>query len=297
MTLNNLIENVRNQIKLDIPWISLILVNLITFVLAIIQKWDIGTIFYIYLFQTIILWFFTILKLLFKKNINFIGAVDNTGKLIPVESEDVAKFQVIIQQISWILFYGFYFLVFWLLFKAPIFSLGTITVIILFFINHLISFIYYLKKDTNKEQLAQTLTKITGYRFVVIHTTIWLTGLFSHFISKTEFSFNLIALIILCILKTPVDIYFHNKEHQTIEDIYKEKKEIVNKIKKNEEIVKSIKERVISPEEKKRNIILTIFLFVFFILPLFFGIIGILIWFIYFLIYLKLIIKPITGVK
>jgi len=289
----NLIDNVKYQFKTDITWISLILVNIITLALAIIQRWDVGTIFYIYLFQTIILWFFTILKLLFKKNISFIGAIDNTGQLISIESKSVAKFQVIIQQITWIFFYGFYFLCFWLLFKPPIFSFGIITVIILFFINHLISFIYYLKKEANKEQLAQTLTKITGYRFVVIHMTIWLTGLFTHFISKTDFSFNLIALIVLFILKTPVDIYFHNKEHETTEDIQKEKNETINKIKQNDAIVKSIKERVISPEEKRRNVILTIFLFVFFIFPIFLGIIGLLIWFIYFLIYLAIMIKPI----
>jgi hypothetical protein len=196
-------------------------------------------------------------------------------------------------QLLWILFFATYFLFIYLLFNPPIFSGWVIVSLILFFINHLISFIYYLKKDKNKEELAKNLIKITSYRIAVIHMTIWLTALFSHFISKTKFSFNLMALIILFILKTPVDIYFHNKEHQTIDDIQKEKNETINKIKQNKAIVKSIKERVISPEENRKYIILTVILFVLFILPALFGIIGTILWTIYFVVYLFLMIKPI----
>lgn len=285
MNLYKLIENVKYQFKSDISWISLILVNIITLTLAIIQKWNVGTIFYIYLWQTIFLWFFVLLKLLFKKNISFIGAVDNTGQLIPIESESLSKFQVIISQFSWILFFGVYFLFIYLLFNPPIFNFWINITIISFFINHLISFIYYLKKNEEKEELAKNLIKITGYRIIVIHMTIWLTGLFLYSSSNTKFSFNLMALIVLFIFKTPVDIYFHNKEHETMQEIQEEKNRIINKIEENEKIIKSIKEdnQLISPEENKRNLtIIIIFIASFFILPLFFGKIGVLIWLIMF---------------
>jgi len=287
----NLVESFR--LKWDVSLFSIIVTNIVVIILAIVQKWDVGTVFYIYLWQTIFLWFFTLLKLLFKKNISFIGAVNSEGQFIPIESEGLAKFQVIVGQLTWVLFFGAYFLFIYLLFNPPILSIWMIIVLILFFINHLISFIYYFKKDENKEELAKDLIKITGYRIIVIHMTIWLSGLFLHFISKTGLSFNLVALILLLILKTPVDIYFHNKEHETVEDIQKEKKEITNKIEESDAIVKAIKEIKISPQENRKHIILTIILFVFFIFPLFFGIIGTIIWVIYFVIYLSLMIKPI----
>ena len=230
MNLYKLIENVKYQFKSDITWISLILVNIITLTLAIIQKWNVGTIFYIYLWQTIFLWFFVLLKLLFKRNISFIGSVDNTGQLIPIKSESLAKFQVVIGQLTWILFFGAYFLFIYILFNPPIFNFWINITIIFFFINHLISFIYYLKKDEEKEELAKDLIKITGYRIIVIHMTIWLTGLFLHSSSNTKFSFNLMALIVLFIFKTPVDIYFHNKEHETTQEIQEEKNKIINNL-------------------------------------------------------------------
>lgn len=208
------------KIKMSISLFSLIVTNLFVIVLAIVQKWDFLTIFYVYFFQTIILWFFSVLKLFFKKNLIFISPLDDYGRIRSRSSEIFEKFRIIgmyvKQQITWFIVFAFYLFFIGKVFKPPIFDFGTITGICLFFINHLFSFIYYLKKDNaeKKEQLAQDLVKIIAYRFLVIHAIIWLIGFILKFIVKNDFSFNLVALIILFVLKTLVDVYFHDEEHK-----------------------------------------------------------------------------------
>lgn len=208
------------KIKMSISLFSLIVTNLIVLVLAIVQKWNFLTIFYVYFFQTIILWFFSVLKLLFKKNLIFVSPLDDYGRIRSETSEKLERFQIIRshikQQLTWFFVFAFFLFFIGELFKPPVFDHGMITGICLFFINHLFSFIYYLKKDNEekKEQSAKDLTRILAYRFLVILATIWLIGFILKFIVKNDFSFNLVALIILFLLKTSVDVYFHDKEHK-----------------------------------------------------------------------------------
>lgn len=60
--------NLKDSFKLDISTLSLIFVNILTLILAIVQKWEIPTIFYIYLFQTIVILFFIFIKITLKKS-------------------------------------------------------------------------------------------------------------------------------------------------------------------------------------------------------------------------------------
>jgi len=196
--------NLKDSFKLDISTLSLIFVNILTLILAIVQKWEIPTIFYIYLFQTIVILFFIFIKITLKKKHSL--------------GETWTFFLMLIV-----------FIIFYSSFLFFIFGIPTLNYFVflnagLFFINHLFSFIYNFKKDSKKGELAKVLIKKTTYRLLVMHSAI----VFSFFLVLTfQKSIGFIlSIIVFFIIKMPADVYFHNKEHQT--------GEINKKIKKGE---------------------------------------------------------------
>lgn len=187
--------NLKDSFKLDPSAISLIFVNILTLILAIAQNWDIATIFYIYLFQTIVILFFIFIKITIKKMFCF--------------GETWTFFLVLI---VFIIFYSSFL---FFIFGIPTFNFFIFLNAGLFFINHLFSFIYNFKKDSKKKELAKVLIKKITYRLLVIHSTI----VFSFFLVltfKKSVAF-ILSIIVFFIIKIPADVYFHNKEHQSYE--------------------------------------------------------------------------------
>jgi hypothetical protein len=281
MSLDTLIKDVIKHFKLDLSVISLILVNVITLILAIIQKWDLKTIFYIYYFQTIIFSIFITIKLIFLKKELFVGLTDNNNKIMPPTKE--TKTNIIFGFIGgYFVVFLMYFLFLYTLLGGIKLSFWIITSIFLFFINHLFSVIYNFKKDKEKNEIAPTLIKNVSYRIFVIHFTIWFLGFFGGLIQKKQ-SLNLITIIILFTLRILVEINMHNREHMTNKDINKENQEYLKKIKKivkeeseyiypKTETVVSSKSGVWDSISKILNIIIyAILCFVFFMV---FGIVG-----------------------
>lgn len=260
MALDKLIKDIIKHFKLDLTVISLIFVNIVTLIFAILKKWDIKTIFYIYFYQTIIIWFFTIFKLIFKNNKKHIFKKDNKDKLNNnLKIEKIKTFLSLIFGLPalfilvffilktkltqgivflfvfcYLLYFIFYlsenkkedllgliicypvifasiFFIFKLSFGNPVFNLEIKFVIFLFFINHLLSFIYYLKNKYVGAQFNQTIIKIMALRIIIIYIIICLLWLFKICITKANSVLNLIAIVLLFIIKTPIDIYYHNK--------------------------------------------------------------------------------------
>lgn len=186
-------RNLKDSFKLDPSTISLIFVNIITLILAIIQNWEITTIFYIYLFQTIVILFFLFIKFSITKRLCF--------------SETWTFFVMLI-----------IFIIFYCSFLFFIFGIPKLNFFIflnagLFFINHLFSFIYNFKKDSKKKELAKVLIKKITCRLLVMHSAI-VFSFFLVFTFKKSIGF-ILSIIVFFIIKIPADVYYHNKEHQT----------------------------------------------------------------------------------
>lgn len=272
-----LLKDVFKYFKLDLTVISLIFVNLITLIFAILQKWDIKAIFYIYFFQTIIIWFFTIFKLIFKNNKKCTVKKENRDKLNNLKIEKIKTILSLIIGIPvmfivfflileikltsstifvfivlYLLSFIFYlyenkkenllglmicypvifvtiFYMFKLLFGNPVFNLEIGFIIFLFFINHLLSLVFYLKSKYGGTQHNQTIIKIMTLRIIIIYIMICLLWLlFNIYVAKENLVSNFIAIVLLFIIKTPIDIYYHNKGFY----ITKKKNKISSKIKK-----------------------------------------------------------------
>jgi hypothetical protein len=229
MSLDTLIKDVIKHFKLDLSVISLILVNVITLILANIQKWDLKTIFYVYLFQTIFILFFVCIKLLLKRNICFVYIFNKYDKKTAVV--DPSKNTKMVVIFTFLLMCGIaisvYFSFLVIMFGFPKLNFLMFIPVGLFFLNHLFSFIYNFKKDSKKEELAIVLIKKTIYRFLVIHFTVVCSWFFIFTFEKSVAI--ILSLILFFILKIPADIYFHNKEHQTTAQQFEEKRKYYRK--------------------------------------------------------------------
>ncbi len=205
------------KLKWDLSLISLIVTNLIVIVLAIIQKWDFPILFNVYFAQTQIIGFFYFFKIIFKKNTITYGLTINRKTIEPT----------ITNKLGLAVFYyiGFFFVIhifnFFIRFvNTPNLDFSKMLFaflgILIFFINHLISFIVNFKTDSEKEETIKELM-ITPYLRTTPMIVVFLFGLWLN-----------VLLILFLILKILVDIYSHNYIHKLKEDYLKYKNKTEN---------------------------------------------------------------------
>ncbi len=208
------------KLNFDLSTWSLIIINLLTIVLAITEKWEIRYVFWIYFFQNLILGFFTFLKLIILKNYRKKDFNIN-GKIV----EPTLKIKLILASFfigTYLLFHLVYYLIIYFFIKDLSFSLTILGLIwiptLLFLINHLFSFLYNYENDSKREKSFNETIFNTFKRAIGMHVII----LFSAFISNlaTEWGFrkyfivySLIYIIFFMIIKTIVDVKMHQKEH------------------------------------------------------------------------------------
>lgn len=193
----------------SLPIISLILSNLVLVWGFLFWGWSFGNIIILYWFESIVIGFYTILKMVMAQN---------TGKVkfYLYETND-QRLTIILVKIFLILFFithfgGFIFghgLFLLALFgKQIIFQKSLFISIISMFLSHGISFIiHYLQPKTYLKTSPFFLMFRPYSRIIIVHITVLICGLF------LIYQNSLIYIILFILIKTVVDLKSHIFEH------------------------------------------------------------------------------------
>lgn len=223
------LENLK--LKWDLSLISLIFTNIIVIIFAILQKWNFGVMILLYIIQSFIIGFFQFLKMLNKKNLE----VSNSKFLYNLSLSNIKAAKNIMAIAYWHLYNSILF--FYLLFAIGVSLIPSFICskaeliaqfgfnsaicgqaimtptgwiyfgfsILIFFINHLISYIVNFKKDTEKPETIWRLIFMPYVRIVPIQMVAGFLSFFNP------------SMILFLLLKTIVDIYTHNYIHKVDE--------------------------------------------------------------------------------
>lgn len=227
-------EDLKKSFILDPSTISLILVNVITLILVIVQKRDITTIYLVYLFQAMFIFLFMCLKII-KVDVALITLFDAIVSVIKNKNKvSIGKrlvaflilFTIFIMYVlSFIALLGLPYFLYQIYVNLELNFYVPLSLIGMFFINHLFSFLYNLKKNSKKKgkkDSSNMLFKITGNRFVVICISILISVIVGSIFEKSLA--YIISIIVFFVIKIPADVYFHNLEHQTSAGKFKRKR-------------------------------------------------------------------------
>jgi len=190
--------------------LALIISNAAVIFIAKIDKWDIITITLIYWIQNVIIMFLFIIKILTLKGFSTKG-LKIFGK--HVEPTSGTRYKA---ALKFFLYYGIFHLAFlYLIFnddtisriqfvKSNLFTAVFVIAIVIFLFNHLFSFIYYFKKDQEKEVELGKLLFSGEARVAPMNLIV--------------FGFILVIksgdLVFFMLLKTIADVIMHIVEHK-----------------------------------------------------------------------------------
>ena len=201
-------ETGRMPIKALHPdWSALTLIasNLLTIAVAVYQKWNPGTVMWIYWGQSVIIGVFNVVRMWTLQDFTTDGLKMN-GQ--PVAPTTASKRYV---AIFFMVHYGFFHLVYAIFLTTMTNLSGQDARMILictaaFFVNHLFSYYYNKDNDDKRKVNLGTLMFFPYARIIPLHITI-ITGLM---LSKTTW-----ALVLFLSLKTVADLVMHAVEHRT----------------------------------------------------------------------------------
>ena len=195
-------KNLKTKINWNSPSIkTLLLANVITIIWAVVSRWDVATIVWIYWFQSVVIGIFQAKKMLDLKTFLTEGLKINNQ---PVSPTDKSKKNVVS---FFVLHYGFFHFVYFIFLAQVSKDVIWIAVVYsgaIFFFNHLYSYLSNKNVDRNKVKNIGQMMFYPYYRIFPIHFII-LFGLFA--INHP------ITLIIFMSMKTVADVYMHAKEH------------------------------------------------------------------------------------
>lgn len=188
---------------------SLLFSNLITIFFAITENWNLPTVILVYWFQTIIIGFFNFIRILQLKKFSTEGFNINNQPAQPTQG------MKIVTAFFFLFHYGFFHLIYLSFFIKDL-SPNThqdvlnsmelkyiLLTALLFFVNHLFSYLYNRPKDTKKQNIG-SLMFYPYARIIPMHLTITLGSLFGN------------MLLFFLILKTFADILMHIIEHNIL---------------------------------------------------------------------------------
>lgn len=222
-----IIPQIWNIRSFDISTWSLLVSNLITIIIAIIDKWDFKTLFWVYFIQTIIIGIFIFLRLFVYENYK----KEFSKSRVEVQGKKI-NYPVTKKRVRWIIagifilgYFGAHLIQYFLI---NIFIIGWsldfeilkrifIPVLILF-INHFFSFIYYYFKSKNskkkfEEELTGAFGRLFGIHFIIIFANL--------FVAITLASNLPIDILFFGIVKTIVDIKIHQSQHKKEQNSYR----------------------------------------------------------------------------
>ena len=196
-------DKTRKEFRFDRPFYTLLLSNLIVIVLALVQKWEIGVLMWIYWGQSVSIGFFNFIKMRNLQNFSTDGVRMNHR---PVEATPRTRRSM---SFFFAFHYGFfhfgYFLFLTGFSKAnPLKSPEVLFCMIIFFVNHGISFLNHWKEETETPQNIGKVMIFPYARILPMHLTI----IFGNMLAKKVFT-----LVLFLVLKTLADVIMHLAEH------------------------------------------------------------------------------------
>ncbi|NOX16999.1 MAG: hypothetical protein GXO87_01800 [Chlorobi bacterium] len=188
-------------------WV-LLLSNLITIAIAVIQKWDLAPLLIIYWAQSVIIGISNWRRIL---NLRQFSTKNFTINKVSVDPTQKTK-----RRVAWffLFHYGFFHFVYFIFISAMIPTLsnfvwmGIAVGILIFAINHYYSYKHNLERDSARVPNIGTLMFFPYARILPMHLTIIFGGAFS--------KGSTISLLIFLSLKTGADLIMHWVEHSKL---------------------------------------------------------------------------------
>lgn len=183
--------------------ISLLISNLIVIFLAVIQRWEVSTVFWVYWMQSIIIGFFQFLKILSLKKFSTENFTINNKPALPTSQTKIFT------AFFFVFHYGFFHLLYAIFlfnffqFNQPLDFKYLFTGGLIFFLNHAFSFYQNRIIDEQRLQNIGTLMFTPYARIIPMHLII----IFGALLGQS-------ALMVFLILKTLVDILMHTIKHK-----------------------------------------------------------------------------------
>lgn len=189
------------RILKDPSSISLILSNLIVIILAMVQKWEVSTVLWVYWMQSVIIGFFQFLRILSLKKFSTEKFTINNQSVVP--SPKTKTFIAFFFAFHYGFFHFIYAIFLFNFFtNQPLDFLYLFTGGFIFFLNHLFSFYHNRIVDQQKVQNIGQLMFSPYIRIVPIHLIV----VFGAILGQS-------TLVIFLILKTLADLIMHNIKH------------------------------------------------------------------------------------
>lgn len=193
------------EILADSSTVSLLSSNILVIILAVVQRWEITTVLWVYWMQSIIIGFFYFLRILTLRK--FSTENFNIGNR-PAPPTPQTK---IFTALFFVFHYGFFHFIY-AIFLSQFFSSGQRTDFnylflggLIFSLNHSFSYWQNKKNDEQKIQNIGQLMLTPYVRIIPMHLII----IFGAFAGQS-------ALLIFLLLKTAVDILMHTAKHTGI---------------------------------------------------------------------------------
>lgn len=186
----------------DSSFISLLISNILIIILALVQKWDISTVLWVYWMQSVIIGFFQFLRILSLKNFSTDNFTINNKSVLATNGTKIFT------AFFFLFHYGFFHLVYAILLfnflttQPPDFTY-IFTGGLIFFINHTFSFYYNIIIDRTKMQNIGQLMFSPYVRIIPMHLVI----IFGAILGQA-------SLTIFLVLKTLADLIAHIYKHQ-----------------------------------------------------------------------------------
>ncbi|MFH1588844.1 MAG: DUF6498-containing protein [Candidatus Diapherotrites archaeon] len=206
-------QSLTDSVQKDSSAKVLVLSNLITIVLAVVFSWSIMIILWSYWLQSVIIGFFNFFKILTLKDYSTEGMKISGMRGQPAATTGIKIFIAFFFAFH----YGFFHLVYSFILGAFTFASQAITFTdlnfillagIIFFFNHLFSFLYFKSKPQKKANIG-TVMFFPYARIIPMHLTIIFGGMFLYLGIGSVF-----VLILFLGLKTVADLVMHSIEHK-----------------------------------------------------------------------------------
>ncbi|WP_419604622.1 DUF6498-containing protein [Thiolapillus sp.] len=184
---------------------GLLLANLVTIVMAVMQDWSLLLVMWVYWCQSVIIGLFNFWRMMTLKRFSTKGVSSSNGPVLPTQKTK--------REMSWffLIHYGMFhagYLIF--LFSGVFgeqpryFSVGPMLMVLLFFVNHAWSFFSNRKREADTVPNIGTLMFLPYARILPTHLTLVFGGMFIS---------GKLWLVFFLLLKTLADLIAHAVEH------------------------------------------------------------------------------------
>ena len=197
--------NLSRHFRADRSVAVLILSNLVTIIFAVVQKWDVRDVMWIYWGQSVIIGCFNWRRILDLKQFSTEGFLINDQPVLPTRQTQ--------RRVAWffLFHYGFFhfvYLMFLISEKDPLPGtpvVGIAVCVLTFLVNHAFSYAHNRQRDAKRVPNIGTIMFFPYARIIPMHFTI-LFG--SHFANPSTGD-----LVLFLGLKTVADVIMHMVEH------------------------------------------------------------------------------------